>query len=72
MWPLARFFPTQTKNPKSKAAPEILSWWQENMQPPVAIGGIQLENAPILIAAGADFLLSVTAFGDMQKAPNKR
>ena len=51
------FFPTQTKNPKSKAAPEILSWWQENMQPPcVAIGGIQLENAPILIAAGADFL----------------
>ena len=51
------FFPTQTKQPKTSASPEILQWWSEMMVvPSVAIGGITVANAPILIEAGADFL----------------
>ena len=51
------FFPTVTKEPKAKADPEILTWWQQMMEIPcVAIGGITVENAPVLIRAGADFL----------------
>jgi len=34
-----------------------LQWWSELMVVPVvAIGGITVDNAPPLIAAGADFL----------------
>jgi thiamine-phosphate pyrophosphorylase len=51
------FYPTGTKTPKTRAEPEILSWWSDLMQVPcVAIGGITLENATPLIEAGADFL----------------
>jgi thiamine-phosphate pyrophosphorylase len=51
------FFPTQTKEPKTQAAPELLNWWNEMMVVPcVAIGGITVANAPELVAAGADFL----------------
>ena len=51
------FYPTRTKQPKAAADPEILRWWSELMVVPcVAIGGITVENAPPLIAAGADFL----------------
>jgi thiamine-phosphate pyrophosphorylase len=51
------FFPTQTKEPKTKADIELLRWWAEMMVVPcVAIGGITVANAPALIEAGADFL----------------
>jgi thiamine-phosphate pyrophosphorylase len=51
------FFPTRTKEPKTAADIELLSWWSEIMVVPcVAIGGITVENAPALIEAGADFL----------------
>ena len=51
------FFPTRTKEPKTQADPELLRWWSETtVVPCVAIGGITVENAPILIEAGADFL----------------
>jgi thiamine-phosphate pyrophosphorylase len=51
------FYPSQTKQTQSVASVDILSWWQELMQPPcVAIGGITVENAVPLILAGADFL----------------
>jgi thiamine-phosphate pyrophosphorylase len=51
------FFPTQTKDPKTSADPEILRWWSETtIIPCVAIGGITVANAPALIEAGADFL----------------
>jgi thiamine-phosphate pyrophosphorylase len=51
------FFPTQTKTAKTRADPEILSIWQETMEIPcVAIGGIKVQNAAGLAAAGADFL----------------
>jgi len=51
------FFPTQTKEPKTSADIELLRWWGEMMVVPcVAIGGITVENAPVLVEAGADFL----------------
>jgi thiamine-phosphate pyrophosphorylase len=51
------FFPTQTKEPKASASPDILRWWSEMMVVPcVAIGGITVANARELIEAGADFL----------------
>jgi len=51
------FFPTQTKEPKTQAAPELLQWWTELMVVPcVAIGGITVANARTLVDAGADFL----------------
>lgn len=51
------FFDTATKDPKARAEPEILSWWQEMMEVPcVAIGGITVENCAVLVEAGADFL----------------
>lgn len=51
------FYPSITKEPPSMAEPEILQWWSSLMEVPcVAIGGITPQNAPPLIAAGADFL----------------
>lgn len=51
------FFDTGTKVPKAHAEPEILTWWSETFVVPcVAIGGITVGNAAILVKAGADFL----------------
>jgi thiamine-phosphate pyrophosphorylase len=51
------FFPSRTKEPKTACDIEIIRWWSELMVVPcVAIGGITVENAPVLIEAGADFL----------------
>ncbi len=51
------FFPTDTKDAPTRADPEILTIWQETMETPcVAIGGITVETAASLAAAGADFL----------------
>lgn len=51
------FYPTETKDPKARAEPELLTWWQQMIELPcVAIGGITAENARPLVAAGADFL----------------
>jgi thiamine-phosphate pyrophosphorylase len=51
------FFPTRTKDPKTQADPDILRAWSEStVVPSVAIGGITVQNAPLLIEAGADFL----------------
>ncbi len=51
------FFASSTKTVTTPADPEILKWWSDVMQVPcVAIGGITVENCPILIEAGADFL----------------
>jgi thiamine-phosphate pyrophosphorylase len=62
------FFPTATKDAPTRADPEILSIWQEVMEIPcVAIGGITVENARGLAAAGADFLAvsaGVWSYGD--------
>jgi thiamine-phosphate pyrophosphorylase len=62
------FFPTETKEAKGHPELEILSIWQETMQIPcVAIGGIKVENAAVVAAAGADFLAvmaGVWSYGD--------
>lgn len=51
------FYKTDTKEPISRAEPEILTWWSELFELPcVAIGGITPENAAPLVRAGADFL----------------
>jgi thiamine-phosphate pyrophosphorylase len=51
------FFPTTTKAVEHHPQPEILTWWQGLFELPcVAIGGITVENAKILVDAGADFL----------------
>ena len=51
------FFGTQTKQAKTQAPPDILSFWQEFVELPcVAIGGITPHNAAPLVAAGADFI----------------
>lgn len=51
------FSPTETKDAPTRADPEILGIWQETMETPcVAIGGITVETARELAAAGADFL----------------
>jgi thiamine-phosphate pyrophosphorylase len=51
------FFPTTTKETSARADPETLSIWQESMLIPcAAIGGITVDNAAELVAAGADFI----------------
>ena len=51
------FYPTATKDPKTRAEPELIEIWSEIAETPcVAIGGIKVDNAAPLIAAGADFL----------------
>lgn len=51
------FYPTATKETVHRPDPEILTIWQETMEiPSVAIGGITIDNAAPLVAAGADFL----------------
>ncbi len=55
------FFRSTTKSSISGIAtptdPELLTWWQDVFTVPcVAIGGITVENCPMLVRAGADFL----------------
>lgn len=51
------FYPTTTKTVEHHAEPEILEWWQGMFELPcVAIGGITVDNARVLVEAGADFL----------------
>ena len=64
------FFPTQTKEPKTTADTELLSWWSEMMVvPSVAIGGITVANAPALVEAGADFLAVSSGVWDHDGGP---
>jgi thiamine-phosphate pyrophosphorylase len=64
------FFPTATKEPKTRADIEIVRWWAEMMVvPQVAIGGITVENARPLVEAGADFLAVSSGVWDHQNGP---
>jgi thiamine-phosphate pyrophosphorylase len=64
------FFATGTKEPKTRAEPEILTWWSDIMEVPcVAIGGITVGNAPVLVKAGADFLAVVAGVWDYEDGP---
>ena len=49
--------PTDTKETLHRPELDVLTIWQETMEIPcVAIGGVTVDNAAPLIAAGADFL----------------
>jgi thiamine-phosphate pyrophosphorylase len=51
------FFATSTKETDHRPDPEILTGWQADMLIPcVAIGGITVDTAKVLAAAGADYL----------------
>jgi len=64
------FYPTATKEPKTRADPDIIAWWSEVMVVPcVAIGGITVENAWPLIEAGADFLAVSSGVWDHPEGP---
>lgn len=64
------FFATGTKEPKTRAEPEILTWWSDIMAVPcIAIGGITVDNAPVLVKAGADFLAVVAGVWDYLEGP---
>ncbi len=64
------FYPTTTKEAKTQAEPEILTWWQEIMEAPcVAIGGITVSNALPLVEAGADFLAVASGVWDHGQGP---
>jgi thiamine-phosphate pyrophosphorylase len=64
------FFPTASKEAKTRADPEILRWWSELMEPPcVAIGGITAANCAPLVQAGADFLAVIGAVWNHPNGP---
>lgn len=64
------FFPTATKEVKFQAEPELLSWWNEIAELPcVAIGGITVDNAAALAAAGADFIAVSSGVWDYAGGP---
>ncbi len=61
------FFPTQTKTTTRRARPDLLAAAEVLARPRVAIGGITADNAPALIAAGADM---VAVVGSVFSAPD--
>jgi thiamine-phosphate pyrophosphorylase len=66
------FFPTTTKDVQYHADIELLEWWAKCMTVPVvAIGGITVENAKLLIDAGADFLAVSSGVWNHSGGPEK-
>jgi thiamine-phosphate pyrophosphorylase len=64
------FYPTATKEAKTRAEPEILTWWQDIMEAPcVAIGGITALNALPLVEAGADFVAVASGVWEHAEGP---
>ena len=64
------FFPTTTKEPKTRAELELIQWWSETMVVPcVAIGGITVANAKPLIESGVDFIAVSSGVWDYPSGP---
>ncbi len=64
------FFPTTTKEPKSRAEPRVIEdWTGATTVPCVAIGGITEGNCAPLVAAGADFLAVSAGVWDHPDGP---
>jgi thiamine-phosphate pyrophosphorylase len=64
------FFPTSTKEAKTRADVDLLKWWSElTVVPCVAIGGITAANAKPLVEAGADFLAVSSGVWDHPDGP---
>lgn len=65
------FYPTQTKSVSHEADIEILKKWSNIMEVPcVAIGGINPDNAGVLVKAGADFIAVSGAVWNDPKGPD--
>lgn len=65
------FYSTATKDPKTHAEPELIEIWSEIAETPcVAIGGITVENASPLVAAGADFLAVSAGVWNYREGPH--
>lgn len=66
------FFPSPTKPLAGRAEPKLIRTTKQSWNGPVcAIGGITLDNAPDLVAAGADLLAVISAVynsGDPERA----
>ncbi|MDP2805101.1 MAG: thiamine phosphate synthase [Gallionellaceae bacterium] len=61
------FFSSSTKPDAAQAELDLLHWAKQNISiPVVAIGGITLQNAPLLINAGADALAVISAVFDAE------
>ncbi|KRD31765.1 hypothetical protein ASE35_12335 [Lysobacter sp. Root916] len=58
------FFPSPTKPNARRAAPQLLRDAADLNVPRVAIGGITPDNAPALVAAGADLLAVISGVFD--------
>lgn len=64
------FFPTDSKDAKTRAPLEILEWWSQLFETPcVAIGGITVANCRPLVEAGADFLSVISGVWDYAEGP---
>jgi thiamine-phosphate pyrophosphorylase len=64
------FYPTQSKTPRARAAPEIIAWWHDlTVVQCVAIGGIAAHSCAPLVTAGADFLAVIAAVWDHPDGP---
>lgn len=64
------FFESTTKPDARPADLELLTWWHETMEiPSVAIGGITVDNAQDVIAAGADFIALSSGVWDCPNGP---
>ncbi len=64
------FFASKTKPDANPADLELLSWWHDIMEiPSVAIGGITVDNAKTVIAAGADFIAVSAGVWDYPDGP---
>ncbi len=64
------FYPTLTKSVSHQADLETLTWWSTMFELPcVAIGGITVENAAPVIAAGADFIAVSAGVWAHQEGP---
>ena len=64
------FFPTETRETEYRPNPDILRWWSGIMEIPcVAIGGINADNACLLVEAGADFLAVSSAVWTDESGP---
>ncbi|MEZ5922712.1 MAG: thiamine phosphate synthase [Parvularculaceae bacterium] len=66
------FFPTRTKDAKTRADIDLLRNWSIGTTvPSVAIGGINAENCGRLVAAGADFIAVSAAIWENAEGPEK-
>ncbi|MBO0333407.1 thiamine phosphate synthase [Sneathiella sp. CAU 1612] len=66
------FFPSSTKSDTVKTEPDILTWWSETtLIPAVAIGGITIDNAEVLLQNGADFLAVAAGVWEYKEGPKE-